>query len=205
MTESSSDPRTDRVWRQWLSSMASDPEAALAAAIAYRDLDARGRESWLRSLESDAPLVDAPMFALYAPLLAVETDPERRHRLLAALGGNTDARSGRRRRGLVGQATNAGRTVRILVLVLPLYLDFVEVLACAVSDGSFEWVRHDPILRYAEAPLHKSVLEGVVLEDSPDKAVIDELAVAVLSHRRKGLEMPEALTVLTELFGEIGP
>src|SRR5690606_9687998 len=81
------DARAVQAWRQWLLSMATDAESVLAAAIAYRDLDGEGHDRWLDSLEADAPSVDVPRVALYAPLIAVESDPNRRARLLAALEG----------------------------------------------------------------------------------------------------------------------
>ena len=197
------EPRSRAVWRQWLSSMARDAEAALAAAIAYRDMDAMGRESWLDSLTFDAPEVDVPAFALYAPLLAVETDPDRRQRLLMALGSDADAALPRgTRRGLTGLR---GDGLRIHVLVLPLYLDFVQVLACGVQSGHFEWVRHDPITLSASSPQPYQQLEGTRLEAAPVKTVLDEVASVVLSHRRQGFELPEALEVLVDLLGDVGP
>jgi hypothetical protein len=195
--------RSTAVWRQWLASMARDAEAALAAAIAYRDLDARGRESWLDSLLLDAPEVDVPAFALYAPLLSVESDPERRERLLGALGPDAEAALPKgQKRALCGQRNDG---LRVYVLVLPLYLDFVQVLACGVAAGRFEWVRHDPILLSSGAPEQQQLLEGVRLERTPVKALLDELASAVLSHRRQGLPLPEALEILVDLLGELGP
>jgi len=197
------DRRSTAVWRQWLASMARDAEAALAAAIAYRDMDALGRESWLDSLAFDAPEVDVPTFALYAPLLAVESDPERRHRLMQALGQDAEAAlpSGKQR-GLFGVSREG---LRVYVLVLPLYLDFVQVLACGVVAGRFEWVRHDPITLAGSAPAAHQMLEGVRLENAPLKTLIDEVASAVLSHQRQGLALPEALEVLVDLLGAVGP
>lgn len=197
------EPRSRAVWRQWLSSMARDAEAALSAAIAYRDMDATGRESWLDSLTFDAPEVDVPAFALYAPLLAVETDPDRRQRLLSALGSDADAALPRdMQRGLSG-IRNDG--LRVHILVLPLYLDFVQVLACGVQSGRFEWVRHDPITLSSSAPKPHQQLEGVRLENTPVKTVLDEVASVVLSHQRQGLALPEALEVLVDLLGDVGP
>lgn len=197
------DGRSTAVWRQWLASMASDAEAALAAAIAYRDMDSSGRERWLSSLEFDAPEVDVPAVALYAPLLAVERDPERRARLLDALGDeNAPGRSLFSNRALC--ATGHGGT-EVFVVVIPLYLDFYQVLACAVREGRFVWVRHDPIVGASGVPSPGDVLEGARLETAPVKSVIDELALTVLSHQRSGHALPEALGVLSELLGPLGP
>jgi hypothetical protein len=193
-----SDERATLLWRHWLASMACDAEAALAAAIAYRDMDAESREQLLDSLQIDAAEVDVPAVALYAPLLAVERDPERRDRLLQAIGDDIDlampSAPGRALRGTAGAA-------RVYILVIPLYLDFVQVLACSVERGRFNWVRHDPIVDHESAPKEGAKLLGTVLEGIPMKAVLEDLAVAVLSHRRGGEELPEALQVLADLLG----
>jgi hypothetical protein len=86
--------------------------------------------------------------------------------------------------------------------VLPLYLDFVQVLACGFSGlRGFEWVRHDPIVDSRRAPRHGDVLDGTLLESAPIKPLIDDLAHAVLAHRRAHREIPEALRVFADLFG----
>lgn len=197
------DNRSTAVWRQWLTSMASDAEAALAAAIAYRDMDAAGREKWLSSLEFDAPEVDVPSVALYAPLLAVEQDPDRRERLLGAIGGEESAGEARsQKRALSGLR---GDGTRVYVVAIPLYLDFAQVLACAVKGGVFLWVRHDPIVGRDGVPEAGDHLESARLETAPVKSVLDDLALAVLTHQRSGKPLPEALSVLSELLGPLGP
>ena len=80
------DTRVLDAWCEWLGALATDAEAALAAAIAYRELDAQGRVSWLNALEQDAVRLKVPRIAVYAPLLAVESDPERRERITFAMG-----------------------------------------------------------------------------------------------------------------------
>lgn len=201
--------RSTAVWRQWLSSMATDAEAALAAAIAYREMDAAGREQWLSSLEFDAPLVDVPQVALYAPLIAVEQDPERRERLLLALSQDENpAPATARRAALCSRETpqsRGGAGTKVFVLATPLYLDFVQVLACGVSEGRFVWVRHDPIVGPQGVPKPGDMLEGARLESCPEKGLLDELARAVLSHKRSGEALPEALAILGDLLGPLGP
>jgi hypothetical protein len=198
----SGDARAVQAWRQWLLSMATDAESVLAAAIAYRDLDEEGRDRWLDSLEADAPSVDVPRVALYAPLIAVESDPVRRARLLAALeaSGEDDygaARPNGRPSALTGSDA-AG--VRVSVLVLPLYLDFVQVLACGHDRAGFVWVRHEPVLLRSQAPRSGDVLQGARLEATPVKPAVDLLATAVLAHRRSGSPLPDALGVLADLL-----
>jgi hypothetical protein len=92
--------------------------------------------------------------------------------------------------------------VRVAVIVSPLYLDFVQVLACGYHPNSgFEWVRHDPIVHSSSAAREGAHLFGVSLESAPLKCVIDDLACTVLAHRRGGRELPEALRIFADLFG----
>jgi hypothetical protein len=187
-------------WCEWLGALATDAEAALAAAIAYRELDAQGRTSWLNALEQDSLRLKVPRIAVYAPLLAVESDPERRERITFAMGPAELEATPR----TAIQALSARRAdgLRIAIIVVPLYLDFVQVLACAYRpEGGFSWVRHDPIVEMKRAPVPGHKLEGVELERTPLKALIDELSHAVLSQRRNGRELPEALRVFADLFG----
>lgn len=198
------DARTGAVLRQWLLSLATDAEAALAAAIAYRDMSGAGRDQWLRDLCGEVEQVDVPRIAVFAPLLAVEEDPERRASLLTFLGSDrslAEMQQGRQS-ALVGRCAEGGR---IYLLAAPLYLDFVQVLACKVSRGCFQWVRHDPILAKERVPLPGARVDGVPLEIIPVKVALDELAEAVLSHQRSGEELPEGLSVLADLLHAVSP
>jgi hypothetical protein len=194
------DSRVLDAWCEWLGALATDAEAALAAAIAYRELDAQGRTSWLNALEQDSMRIKVPRIAVYAPLLAVESDPERRDRITFAMGPAEIEASPR----AAIQALSARHPdgLRIATVIVPLYLDFVQVLACAYRpERGFSWVRHDPIVDVKHAPGPGDLLEGAILERTPLKALIDELSHAVLSQRRGGREMPEALRVFADLFG----
>jgi hypothetical protein len=194
------DARVLDAWCEWLGALATDAEAALAAAIAYRELDAKGRTSWLNALEQDSVRLNVPRIAVYAPLLAVESDPERRERITFAIG---PAQIEATPRAAI-QALSAVRAdgTRIATVIVPLYLDFVQVLACAYRpERGFSWVRHDPIVDAKRAPVPGEMLEGAKLERTPLKALIDELSHAVLSQRRNGRELPEALRVFADLFG----
>jgi hypothetical protein len=194
----STDERVRAAWHAWLSALASDPEAALAAAMAYEALDDAGRNAWLDALDQDAPQITVPRVAVYAPLLSVETEPTRRARIQAAVG-----ESGVVERRPVGRALRgvADDGDRVVAVVLPLYLDFVHVVACRIRPhGGFVWVRRDPILHDRDAPRTRNVLEGVTLEQTPLKPVVEELALAILAHRRSGRDLPEALRAFADLF-----
>lgn len=201
-----SDSRVLDAWCAWLDALATDAEAALAAAMAYKDLDGVARETWLRALEQDCGRVGVPRIAMYAPLLAVESDPERRRRIHAAMDP-ADSRATPRvpphgLRGLLADGPRASEGLRVATVVSPLYLDFVQVLACAYHpDRGFEWVRHDPIVNRAQAPKAGEQVGGVTLEALPLNTLVDELALTVLAHRRAGRELPEALRVFADLFG----
>jgi hypothetical protein len=191
------DPRVRAAWRSWLQSLATDAEAATAAAHLYGELPSDARDAWLEALAEDAPLLDVPKMAVYGPLLTVEADPKRRARIHKSAGTRlaslTDVK-----RALLGTAPGH---VRVAALVIPLYLGFVRLLVCRfVKDRGFEWVRQDPILREDEAPVAGSTIEGVQVFGSSAENVVDELAHAVLAHRRSGREPPSLLRSCADLF-----
>jgi hypothetical protein len=89
----------------------------------------------------------------------------------------------------------------VLALVNPLYLRFVDVLLCRyASDEGFAWVRHEALLDERDAPRDGAVIEGVRVEATPLTPVIEELAHAVLAHRRHGRELPRPLQLFAHLF-----
>lgn len=186
-------------WHAWLDTLATNAEAALAAALAYKQLEGAARDSWLSALEQDSERLSVPKVAVFAPLLAVEIDPERRERIANAIGGEPAIEPGKEKaRALVGFDRHG---LRVAVIVAPLYLDFVQVLACGYQPQvGFEWVRHEPILRVECAPTQGQLLEGAKLDDSPLKVVIDELAHAVVAQRRANQPLPEALSFFAYLF-----
>ena len=191
------DARYARAWRVWLEALAHDPEAAWAAALTYRALDVAGRDAWIDALDVDAPDVGAPAIALYAPLLAVEEDPARRARLEATLVAHGIPAPQHVLRGLRGERGKS----KIVVLVHPLYLEFVEVLTCQIAgDEGFHDVRHDPIRLADQAPKGGDMLEGIELEAVPVEPLIEELSYAVVAHRRKKQPLPAALSRFVDLF-----
>ena len=198
--EGRTDPRVLDAWCEWLGALATDAEAAMAAAIAYRELDGGARDRWLSVLEQDSLRVNVPRIAVYAPLLAVESDPERRVRITDAIGPMDAAATPRSAaQGLCGRLADGSH---VAVLITPLYLDFVQVLACSFRvERGFGWVRHDPIVDRKHAPRHGERIDGALVERTPLKSLIDDLAHAVLAHKRSGRDLPEALRVFADLFG----
>jgi hypothetical protein len=193
------DPRVLDAWCEWLNALATDSKAALAAAMAYRELNTAGRDRWLSALEQDTAGLSVPKIAVYMPLLFVEHDPERLDRIARSMDWSEDPRSNRRAMALKGMGKNG---LCVGAIVRPLYLNFSEVLVCGYDPSrGFEWVRHDPIMNVTEAPMPGVLLEGVKLERTPLKSLIDELAHSVLAHQRQGRSLPEALRVFADLFG----
>src|SRR5690606_23965815 len=172
-SSSAVEPRVHGAWRAWLESLATNAEAAVAAASVYGELDPRGRDAWLDALAEDAPQLDVPKGAVYGPLLAVETDPVRSERIRALTGMSLGPVT-RIDRALIGTAA-AG--VRIAALVIPLYLDFARLVVCRwVKDVGFDWVRQPPIVRDIGASTGGGIIEGVQLFVSSTESVVDELA-----------------------------
>jgi hypothetical protein len=137
--------------------------------------------------------------AVFAPLLAVETDPGRRLRIAQLLqpglcdvpqsGGEAYYRA-RLRSGTV-----------IASIVSPLYLEFVQVLACCYIPGDrFLWVRHDPIAHRDRCESSREALSGVQLEVAPRHVIVDELAETVVAVHRRGEILPEPLCLFAHLF-----
>jgi hypothetical protein len=193
------DPRFHAAWQEWLRALATDADAALAAAHVYRDLDGDARDALLSALTEDSPAFLVPAVAIYAPLLAVESDPARRTRIELAigddLGADPDPRCVRALRGIARDGA------RVLALVSPLYLRFVDVLFCRyTADEGFVWVRHEALLDERDAPSDGDAVDGVAVEATPLTPVIEELAHAVLAQRRHGRELPPALHLFAHLF-----
>jgi hypothetical protein len=183
-------------WREWLRALETNAEAALAAAHVYDALAPSARDAWLDALAEDVPRLGVPLLAVYAPLLAFEVDPVRRARIESALRG-ADHELGARRayRGIADDGA------RVAALVAPVYLQFVTVLSCRYHpDGGFAWTRHEPILNESDAPGDGSRIDGVLLEATPLKLVVEELAHAVLAQQRGGKELPSPLRTFADLF-----
>ena len=200
------EPRMLAAWREWLAALATDADAALAAADLYAGLAPAARDAWLDALAEDGPSLNVPSLALYAPLLGVETDPERRGRMEVAVALGIDEEWERvgcvespEPRAFSGMTSSGARVV---ALIQPVYLQFVRVLWCRfVPDEGIHWARHDSLLANAHAPKNGDEVDGVVLERTPLSAIVEELAHAILAHRRRGSELPGSLREFADLFG----
>jgi hypothetical protein len=188
------DPRAHAAWRTWLAALAVDAEAATAAALAYDSLADDERDAWLDALEVDAPHVDVPKIALFAPLLGVEQDEDRRGRIATHVTGA--AKKSTPPRAMVGGEDRE----RVCLIVSPLYLDFVELLVCrydqdrGIFDAKHDWLVHADAVRVSAREA------GVPMSDVPLPMVVEELAHAVVADRRAGRPAPAALMVYIDLF-----
>lgn len=194
------DPRLMSAWRTWLAALADDAEAALAASHLYADLSPDARSAWLDALAEDMHRIPVHPIAVYAPLLAVESDPERQKRIYSALG-ELPVQRAKASDFCALRGLGAKNRLRVAVLIAPLYLRFVRVLRCAYTlDHGFLWARHDLLILAENAPKDGDLLEELRLEKTPMKLVIEELSRAILAHRRKGAEPPQALIPFADLF-----
>jgi hypothetical protein len=187
-------------WRTWLSALATDADAAMAAALAYESLPPESRDAWLDALAVDRSMLDVPAVALYAPLLAVEADDGRRERIALAIAQEetTDGSITPSAFAFRGVSTEG---VHACVLVAPLYLSFVQVLRCRYTpNGGFLDLCHDPLKHAADLPRVREV-DGIVVEPTPLRIVVEELAHAILADRRAERTSPPALASFAHLFG----
>jgi len=190
------EPRLQGAWQSWLASLATDADAATAAAHLYAELPPAAKDAWLDALAEDCPALPVPQAAVYGPLLTVEPDPARRQRIHRQAQLTLSPLT--IRRALLGAGPGG---VRLAVLVLPLYLSFVRLLVCRfVRARGFDWVEQDPIVHEQDIPKTGSVIDGVTLRDAAVDAVIDELAHAVLAQRRHGGELPKLLQDYADVF-----
>jgi hypothetical protein len=191
---SSVDPRAHAAWRTWLAALAKDADAVTAAALAYESLGPEGREAWLDALDQDAPDVGVPKIALYAPLLGVEEDDERRARIVLNVVGA--ARRSTPPRALVGMRAED----RVCLIITPLYLDFVEILFCrydpdvGIREAWHKWLAHTSEVAACVAEA------GVAMKEGPLPPVVEELAHAVVADRRSGRSAPPSLVRYIDLF-----
>jgi hypothetical protein len=205
------DPRMRSAWRTWLSALATDAEAAMAAALAYESLPPEGRDAWLEALDADAPELHVPLVALYAPLLAVEMDDERRLRIASTLRAKSvKMEPPGRVRAFHGVGPSGEH---VCVVLSPLYLSFVELLVCRYDpDGGVVSARRDPVRHVldvlgggASEPGQPQrvpcVVDGVAVAEVPLAHVIEGLAHAVVADRRLGRQAPEVLATYAHLFG----
>jgi hypothetical protein len=202
--EGAIEPRVLAAWRSWLSALASDAEAAIAAALAYSSLGDDARRAWLDALDADASAVDVPRIALYAPLLAVEADAGLRARISDAIG----APEGPSRATEALRGETAGGDC-ICVILSPVYLDFVEMLVCRYRpEEGIVSAHHDPLRHVTDAPRasEREIEAGVELSPVELRLVVEELAHAVVADRREGRDAPEALAHFSHLFvPDLGP
>lgn len=185
-------------WRTWLLALGTDPEAAIAASHVYAELTNEGKDAFLDAIEEDSP-EEISALALYAPVLAVETDPARLNRIGARLHASGVSAAPSTPKAFRGVDASGHRVVAVVV---PLYGDFVHVLSCRfLPNVGFDWAETSPLVRTHEAPVRSHRVGNLELEWTPLKLVIEELALTVLAHKRSQREVPAAMVRFADLFG----
>jgi hypothetical protein len=186
-------------WRSWLTGLATDAEAAIAAALTYESLSGDARDAWLEAIRAEASTLDVPAVAFYGPLLGVESNPERIERMRAAV--EADAASARAIQPEPKAAMGLGKGgVHACVIAAPLYLDYVRVLVCRYTPGGgIISAAHDPLRHIGDLSSFREV-GGVALEPTPLPVVVDELAHAILADRRSNRPTFPALEPFVSLF-----
>jgi len=186
-------------WRSWLAALATDAEAAIAAALTYESLPGEVRDAWLDAIGSEAPTLGVPVVAFYGPLLGVELDPSRIGKMRAAVAADPASARAVEPEPLAWLGVGKGG-VHACVVASALYLDYVRVLICRYTPkGGFLSAAYDPLRNVAHLSSLHSV-EGIAVEPTPLPVVVDELAHAVLADRRQDRASPPELQPFVELF-----
>jgi hypothetical protein len=92
----------------------------------------------------------------------------------------------------------------VAAIVIPLYLDFVELLVCRYEpDVGVTSARRGPLLRASEvwggpSPLRE--VDGVALSEVPFAILVEDLAHALVADLREGRPPPEPLRTYDFLF-----
>jgi hypothetical protein len=192
-------PHVRSAWRSWLAALATDAEAAIAAALTYESLSGDGREAWLEAIGTESSTLDVPAVAFYGPLLGVESDPVRIEKMHAAVA--TNAASAHvlesEPRASLGVAKGG---MHACVIAAPVYLHYVRVLVCRYTPrGGFVSAAHDPLRHVGDLASFRDV-EGIAVESTPLPVVVDELSHAVLADRRQNRPTLPALEPFVDLF-----
>jgi hypothetical protein len=183
-------------FRAWLAAQSTDPDAALAAAFLYAELDPPARDAYLDAVEEDVlagGLGGVRALGAVIPLLAVETDAGRTARLRRWI----DAEEALPREGFALVGTD-GRA-RVTILCAPVYLEFVDLLVCRHDARGIEAADHEPMVRRARA-MERAAALGVPLAPAPLVDAVEDLAHAVVAHRRAGRDAPRALVAMARVF-----
>ncbi len=186
-------------WRSWLTALATDAEAAIAAALTYESLPGEARDAWLDAIGAEASTLRVPVVAVYAPLLGVEADPGRLARMRAAVTADPASVGVVEAEPLAWMGVADGG-VHACIVASSIYLDYVRVLTCRYTPrGGFVSAAYDPLRHLAHVFSMRDV-EGVLVEPTPLAVVVDELAHAVLADRRQNRASPPALHSFVDLF-----
>ena len=188
-------------WRSWLTALATDAEAAIAAALTYESLPGEVRDAWLDAIAAEATTLRVPAVAVYAPLLGVEADPGRLERMRAAVTADPASVDAVEAEPFAWMGVSVGG-VHACVFGSSIYLVYVRVLTCRYtpSGGFVSAAAYDPLRHLAHVFSMRGRRRRSGGADATLPVVVDELAHAVLADRRQNRASPHALQSFVDLF-----
>jgi len=194
--------RARALFRAWLSKLATDANAVMAASALYETLSGEERDAWISAIEEEFDELDVPRVALFAPFLSVEQQAERVSRMQAHLPpGHPPA-----------VETFAGRFEdgdRAFFYIFGRHLDFVETLLCrlrgadAKEDDGVRSVEVEALIRRPELPKLISGFGVLLAPIEVDEATM-ALGHAVVADVRNGIALPPLLARFVEIFSLAG-
>ena len=178
-----------------------DPAAASGLAAAYSDLTADARRRLVQAVIADtAGIGSGSTASALLPLLAVESDPQIARNIadaVVATGGTGIWPQSKRRSMLAGTEAEG-----MLVLIRPLYGEFVEVLILTWERREITSARLEPMV-CRDAVLDRvgsSVRWAARLADVPLDRAVAVVTPVLWHHRRSHGSLPEELRTFTDLF-----
>ncbi len=183
-----------------LGAAVKDPAAARGLILAYPSLERAHRLQTIDAIVNDALVEGIGASAVLASLLPVEEDLEVAKRIADAMsfGGDTGLRSKLRTRAwLAGETVDGG-----VVLVRPLYGEFVEVLGLAWNEASgITHAMFEPLAHHEQAREQVRALpERLRFEEMPVTFAIVTVTQVLWSHRRMHGGLPECVESFADLF-----
>lgn len=195
--DNGSDDVARAAWSRWLRLLSHDEDAALGASLAFADLAAHDRDTWLDALDRELMSADHAAYA-YAPLLAVEEDPSRRARMLARLLRRAPAS----REPVVHVA---GRVPYRAIVALSVYVPYVAVVGIVFdAQGVHEFVT-EPLCHEEGIAERVASFVGQPSARWAFRDFVDELALSIIAHRRRGSPFPPGLADYSALFSVRDP
>ncbi len=183
---------------------ATEPEAARGLAAAYGSLPAHERARLLDAVIADARKEAISPAAVLASLLPTESDPALARRIAASLVASDPHAL---RPCSTGHALFGGDSVRgAILLVVPLYAGFVEVLTLEWDATGIVASHSVPLVRFdrAEGEAYRLPPE-LQAQPTPMDEALEQTRAAIWRHRRLHGRVPAYLDRFAHAFGQLTP